>query len=45
MEDFARTRLFQSVATHPQLASITSRGFAILETPTRVTRGLAPGHR
>ena len=41
MEDFARTQLFQSVATHPQLASITSRDFAILETPTRVTRGLA----
>ena len=40
MEDFTRTELFNAVATHPNLANVTSRGFAVLEAPTRVTRGL-----
>ncbi len=41
MEDFAKTSLFEFVATHPNLENITSRSFGILEEPTRVTRGLA----
>ncbi len=40
MEDFTKTDLFNAVATHPNLANVTSRGFAVLEAPTRVTRGL-----
>lgn len=40
MVDFTKTELFNAVATHPNLANITSKNFAILEGPTRVTRGL-----
>jgi heme-degrading monooxygenase HmoA len=40
MVDFTKTELFNAVATHPNLANITSKDFAILEGPTRVTRGL-----
>jgi hypothetical protein len=40
MEDFAKTELFNSVATHPNLADIKSTDFAVLEAPTAVTRGL-----
>lgn len=40
MVDFTKTDLFNAVATHPNLANITSKDFAILEGPTRVTRGL-----
>jgi quinol monooxygenase YgiN len=39
METFAKTELFQSVVTHPNLANITSSDFAIIEGPTRVTHG------
>ena len=41
MEQFTRTDLFNAVATHPNLAGVSSRDFAVLEGPTRVTRGLA----
>ena len=40
MVDFTKTELFNSVATHPNLANITSKDFAVLEGPTSVTRGL-----
>ncbi|MFQ5897850.1 MAG: YdhR family protein [Candidatus Methylomirabilia bacterium] len=40
MEEFAKTELFRSVATHPNLANITSTDFTVMEGPTRVTRGL-----
>ncbi len=40
MEDFTKTELFNAVATHPNLADITSKDFGVLEGPTRVTRGL-----
>lgn len=40
MEEFGKTELFNSVATHPNLASITSADYAVMEEPTRVTRGL-----
>jgi len=39
METFAKTELFQSVATHPNLANITSTDFTVMEGPTRVTHG------
>jgi hypothetical protein len=39
MEEFAATQLFQSVATHPNLAEITSTDFEVIEGPTRTTRG------
>ena len=38
MESFAGTELFKSVATHPNLAEITSTDFEVMEPPTRVTR-------
>ncbi|HAM58594.1 MAG: hypothetical protein A2X51_03655 [Candidatus Rokubacteria bacterium GWC2_70_24] len=40
MENFTRTELFRGVATHPNLADITSTDFAVMEGPTRVTHGL-----
>ncbi len=40
MVEFSKTELFQSVATHPNLAGITSTDFEVMEGPTRVTRGL-----
>ena len=39
MEEFTGTALFKSVATHPNLAEITSTDFEIMEEPTRITRG------
>ena len=42
MQEFSKTALFQTVAAHPNLSGITSEDFAVLEAPTRVTRGL-PG--
>lgn len=40
MRDFAGSELFESVATNPSLANLTSRDFSVLETPSRVTNGL-----
>jgi heme-degrading monooxygenase HmoA len=40
MEAYTQTDLFKAVATHPNLADITSTDFAVMECPTRVTRGL-----
>jgi len=40
MEDFKKTDLFRSVVSHPNLANLTSRDFAVMEGPTRATRGL-----
>lgn len=39
MEEFAKTELFNTVATHPNLTNITSTDFAVMEEPTRLTRG------
>jgi quinol monooxygenase YgiN len=41
MDAFSRTPLFQAVVTHPNLANLTSTDFAVLEAPSRVTRGMA----
>lgn len=40
MDAYAKTELFSSVVTHPNLADITSTDYAVMEAPTRVTRGL-----
>lgn len=40
MEDFARTDLYNSVATHPNLDGVTSADFDVLPGPTEVTNGL-----
>jgi len=40
MQQYFQSPLFQAVASHPNLANITSRDFSILEQPTRVTRGM-----
>lgn len=41
MEKFAKTELFNTVATHPNLANITSTDFAVMDEPTKVTRGFS----
>jgi quinol monooxygenase YgiN len=38
-EAYTRSELFKAVASHPNLANISSRGFDVLEEPTRQTRG------
>jgi quinol monooxygenase YgiN len=40
MEAFTRGQLFQAVAANPKFDGITSVDFAVVEGPTRVTRGL-----
>lgn len=40
MEGYIQSELFQTVAEHPNLTNITSKDFAVLESPTRTTRGL-----
>jgi heme-degrading monooxygenase HmoA len=39
MEEFAKTELFNTVESHPNLANITSADFAVMDEPTKVTRG------
>lgn len=39
MDAYTKTELFHSVATHPNLTNVTSTDFAVMEAPTRVTRG------
>jgi quinol monooxygenase YgiN len=39
-EAYLRSELFAAVASHPNLVAVTSREFAVLAGPTRVTRGL-----
>jgi heme-degrading monooxygenase HmoA len=41
MEAFSKTDLFKTVATHPNLANITSADFAVMEEPSKLTRGFA----
>ncbi len=36
---FQQSELFASVANHPNLTNLTARDFAVLESPTRTTRG------
>ena len=44
MERYTTSDLFKTVATHPNLAGITSSDFAVMEGPTRVTRGQQAAH-
>jgi quinol monooxygenase YgiN len=39
-ESYTRSELFRGVASHPNLSKVASRGFDVLEEPTRQTRGL-----
>lgn len=39
MQEYSKTELFKSVASHPNLAGITSTDFEAIESPTRVCRG------
>lgn len=39
LADFQKSALFASVASHPNLTNTTARDFAVLESPTRATRG------
>ena len=41
MEDYAKTDLYKGLLANPHFDNITVRDFAVLENPTRVTRGLA----
>ena len=40
MEDYVQGELFRAVVADPHLEGVTSKGFAVLEGPTRVTRGM-----
>lgn len=40
MEDWTKTDLFKGVAANPNFANITSKDFAVMQGPTRATRGL-----
>ena len=40
METYMNSDLFKGVAANPHLANITSKDFAVMEGPTRVTHGL-----
>ncbi len=39
MEGYAETDLFKGMAANPYLEGLTVRDFAVLEGPTRITRG------
>ncbi len=41
MEDYTRTDLYKGILANPHFDNITVKDFAVLENPTRVTRGLA----
>lgn len=41
MEDYAETDLYKGMLSNPHFGGVTVRDFAILENPTRTTRGLA----
>ena len=41
MEAYAGSAIFATMASNPNLENVTSRDFAVLEAPTRVTGALA----
>lgn len=43
MEDYKQTDIYKGMATNPSFANVTVKDFAVLEGPTRVTRGPAAG--
>ncbi|HZY57630.1 MAG TPA: YdhR family protein [Rubrobacteraceae bacterium] len=40
MEDYKKTDIYKGMAANPNFEGITAKDFAVLEKPTRVTRGL-----
>jgi hypothetical protein len=40
MEDYKKTDIYKGMAANPNLEGVTVEDFAVLENPTRVTRGL-----
>ena len=40
MENYLKSEVFEEVANNPAFADATSKDFAILEGPTRTTRGI-----
>jgi heme-degrading monooxygenase HmoA len=40
MEDYKRTDIYKGMLANPHLDGVVSKDFAVLENPTRVTRGL-----
>lgn len=40
MEDYAKTDLYKGMLANPHFDGVTVRDFAVLENPTRATRGL-----
>ena len=43
MEAYKETDIYKGMATNPNFAEVTAKDFAVLESPTRVTRGPAAG--
>ena len=41
MDRYRQSDLFKAVVSHPNLADITATDFEVMESPTRITRGLA----
>lgn len=41
MEAYLQSELFQAVASNPQFSNAASQDFAVIQSPTRITRGLA----
>jgi hypothetical protein len=39
MEDYTRTDLYKGILANPHFDKVTVKDFAVLEDPTRVTRG------
>ncbi|MDQ4003135.1 MAG: YdhR family protein [Actinomycetota bacterium] len=40
MEDYTETDIYKGMATNPNFDNVTVKDFAVLENPTRTTRGL-----
>ena len=40
MEDYKWTDIYEGIWANPHFADVTAKDFAVLEGPTRVTRGL-----
>jgi hypothetical protein len=43
MENYKESDIYGGMATYPQFVHVTAKDFAVLEGPTRVTRGSAAG--
>lgn len=41
MQDYKETDIYKGMQTNPHFGDIVTRDFAVLEGPTRITRGLA----